>query len=457
MSASRTHGMGLALLLSGFAAGCGGGSETVPTGVTTASSTAVSPETANSTTSTPAADTDESASSKTPIVTVSAEKTSNVTTDAKAVVGTKSPAADAAEAPKEAAGQFPDDEATKTLREIQQLRIAPVSTDIEKAKVARRERNEQIIDKATQVLRLLKDDEKRAPQFHLAIGQLLEARFQMALSGTKEDVDLLYADVQALNDRDPKSLAAAEGVYYIAKFAHTQAGMHGRKNPEWFSTLSRWAREFADRFPEQQKRAVSLLFGAARSCELQAQATKDADLSNRMMTESTLCYTALAEKFPTSEQGQEAAASLRRHALVGQVLTQFSGPTADGGMVSAEEFPGKPTLIYFWDSESDEFAKDVLPLLEKLRKQLSSDRLRMVGVALDEDESAMNAFMETRNIPGQQIFFTNPEQRSWNSPLIRFWGIAKTPSIWLVDSEGRVTTTTVEPEGLIEELKKIVK
>ena len=175
------------------------------------------------------------------------------------------------------------------------------------------------------------------------------------------------------------------------------------------------------------------------------------------MTESTLCYTALAEKFPTTEQGQEAVASLRRNALVGQVLTQFSGPTADGGMVSADDFPGKPTLIYFWDSESDEFTKDVLPLLEKLRKQLSSDRLRMVGVALDEDESLMNTFMETHNVPGQQIFFTNPEQRSWNSPLIRFWGIAKTPSIWLVDAEGKVTTTTVETENLVDELKKIVK
>jgi peroxiredoxin len=447
------HGLGLALLLSGFAAGCGGGTETAPTAKSATSGPAVqleAPAKAQNAPTEVTATLETSESSKTPVVAVSAEKTSKLTTDSSAPSGT-------GEAPK-AAAQFPDDEATKILQEIQQLRIAPVAGgDIEKAKVARRERNEQIVDKATQVLRLLKDDEKRAPQFHLAIGQLLEARFQMALAGTQEDVEVLYSDVQALNDRDPKSIAAAEGVYYIAKFAHTQAGMHGRTNPEWFSTLSRWAREFADRFPTQQKRAVSLLFGAARSCELQAQATKDADLSKRLMTESTLCYTALAEKFPSTEQGQEAVASLRRNALVGQVLTQFSGPTADGGMISADDFPGKPTLIYFWDSESDDFTKDVLPLLEKLRKQLSSERLRMVGVALDEDESLMNTFMETHNVPGQQIFFTNPEQRSWNSPLIRFWGIAKTPSIWLVDAEGKVTTTTVEAENLVNELKKIVK
>lgn len=449
MTSSRTYGCGLTLLFSGFLAGCGGGETPATTSTAAPAATGAEIPAAS-----PVAKSDppKAESTGTPVKTVSAEKTSRLEADAKAAT-----AGEPKEASKEVAGQFPDDEATKTLREIQQLRISPVPTDLDKAKAARRERNEQIIDKATQVLRLLKDDKNRAPQFHLAIGQLLEARFQMALAGNQEDVDLLYADVQALNDRDPKSIAAAEGVYYIAKFAHTQAGMHGRNNPDWFSTLSRWAREFADRFPEQQKRAVSLLFGAARSCELQAQSTKDAELSKRLMTEATLCYTALAEKFPTTEQGQEATASLRRNTLVGQKLTQFSGPTADGGMVSADDFPGKPTLIYFWDSESDEFTSDVLPMLEKLRKQLPPERLRMVGVALDEDESLMNTFMETHNVPGQQIFFTNPEQRSWNSPLIRFWGIARTPSIWLVDSEGKVTTTTVDVEGLINELKKIVK
>lgn len=361
----------------------------------------------------------------------------------------------ATKAPSKSA--FPDDEATKTLREIQQLRISAVPTDIEQAKAARRERNERIVDMATKVLRLTMEDETRKPQFHQAIGQLLEARFQMALSGTQDDIDTFYADVQALNERDSRSVAAAEGIYYIAKFAHTKAGLLGKSQPVWFETLSRWAREFADRFPQQQQRAVSLLFGAARSCELHSLASTDAELSARLLTECKLCYTALAENFSATEQGQEATASLRRLSLVGQTLSQFSGPTADGGFVSADEFPGKPTLIYFWESESTEFTESVLPALEKVRSQLSTDRLRMVGVALDEDESTLNSFMETHTIPGQQIFFPNAEQRSWNSPLIRFWGIAKTPSMWVVDKDGKVVSTTTTADNLVSQLKQVLK
>lgn len=448
MSVIRIQQSAASLLLAGLLAGCGGGGTTGETQAPTADS-----------------GTEQGQETSKPVQTVEASKTTE-SQPAGITASIDSPGTPAAidggsssdKSEKSAAKQqFPDDEATKTLQEIQKLRIATVPADFEQAKTARRERNERIVDMATQVLRLTMNDEARKPQFHLAIGQLLEARFQMALSGSKEDVDSFYADVQALNDRDPKSVAAAEGVYYIAKFAHTKAGLLGKSQPVWFETLSRWAREFADRFPDQSKRAVSLLFGAARTCELHAISSEDAALNARLMTESKLCYNALAEKFPTTEQGQEATASLRRMSLAGQQLSQFSGPTADGGEISAAEFVGKPTLIYFWDSESEEFTKDLLPLLEKIAGQLSSDRLRIVGVALDEDESIMNSFMESHAVPGQQIFFPNVEQRSWNSPLVRFWGIAKSPSIWLVDATGKVTSTTVTSDELVAQLQKLVK
>ena len=352
---------------------------------------------------------------------------------------------------------LPNDEATKMLREIQQLRISPVPTDLAEARKTRRERNERIVDMATQVLRLTMNEESKLPQFHRGVGQLLEARFQMALAGTQDDVDLLYADVQALNERDPKSVAAAEGVYYIARFAHTKAGLLGKSQPVWFETLSRWAREFSDRFPQQTQRAVSLLFGAARSCELQAMATDDQELATRLMTESRLCYTALAEKFATTDQGQEATASLRRMALEGQTLSQFSGPTLDGGFISSDDFTGKPTLIYFWDSESDEFTTDLLPVLKKISVGLPSSRFRMVGVALDEDELTLNEYLESQKVPGQQIFFTHGEQRSWNSPLVRFWGIAQSPTIWLLDAQGKVISTSVTSAELIPAIQKMLK
>lgn len=445
MSSSRWLLFNTGLVISAAVCGCGGGD---------------APADPNAANQTPAAKIDV----PTPQEVAAAAKPAGVTASIdnpaaakSAVDGKTAEKTDAAGASADGKQTFPDDEATKTLKEIQQLRIAAVPTEIEKARAARKERNDRIVEMATRVITLTMNEETRKPQFYQAIGQLLEARFQNALVGGKEDTDALYADIQALNDRDPKSIPAAEGVYYAARFAHTKAGMLGKTQPVWFETLSRWAREFGDRFPEQQKRATSLLFGAARSCEMHAHATEDKELSKRLMTECRLCYSALSEKFPKTEQGQEAIASLRRLELTGQPLSQFSGPTADGGFVSSDEFAGKPTLIYFWDSESDEFTEEVLPAIAKIRTQLPAERLRMIGVALDEEEATMNSYMEEHEVPGQQIFFTNPEQRSWNSPLIRFWGIAESPSIWIVDNKGVVLSTSAKVEELVPLLQQALK
>ena len=442
MSVIRFQQLSGSLLFAGMLLGCGGGDQA-------------------SVSETPSNPSEQSSSEiRTAESTPSAGKsvkaiTASIESPAKATQSQGTPeAADAGKNADKAA--FPDDDATKTLKEIQRLRIAPLPADTKDVNAARRERNERVVEMATNVLRMTMDDEARKPQFHQAIGQLLEARFQLALLGGETEIDQLYTDVQALNDRDPKSVAAAEGVYTIAKFAHTQAGLHGKAKPVWFETLSRWAREFADRFPEQTQRAVSLLFGAARSCELHANATDDPELSSRLMTECKLCYTTLAEKFGKTEQGQNATASLRRLSLVGQQLSQFSGPTADGGFVSADEFSGKPTLIYFWESDSTEFSEGLLPVLEKIRAQWPADQLRIVGVALDEDESTLNSFMEMHNVPGQQIFFPNAQQRSWDSPLIRFWGVARAPSVWLIDGNGKVVSTTTTAKSALKELQRIV-
>lgn len=393
-------------------------------------------------------DAEQAAKSATTAIAVSSSSVTPGVTPASSGAGNRS---------EQVPSPFPDDEATRTLADIQALRVSALPPELDAARSMRRERNERIIEMATRVIRLTMDDESRSPQFHHAIGQLLEARFQLALSGSEDDVESLDADVHALRQRDPKSIAAAEGAYYAAKFAHTQAGLSGKSQPGWLEAFSRRARDFADHFPEQAQRAVTLLFGAARSCELHAESAADKELATRLLTESRLCYSTLAEKFPSSSQGQEAIASLRRLSLPGQKLTQFSGPTIDGGFITAEEFPGKPTLIFFWESETEEFTEQLLPVLAKVQSQLPPEALRIIGVALDDEEIILNDFMETHEVPGRQIFFSNPSQRAWDSPLIRFWGIAQSPCIWLIDSEGVVVSTSIRTDELVPQLRNLLQ
>ena len=349
-----------------------------------------------------------------------------------------------------AAEEHPKDPMARLLSEIRQLRLS-TTVDVKNAMEA----NRAIVLKATDLLRLTMNDPAREADFLNGIRQLLEARFQLALNGTPEDVDQLYADVQALDDRDSHAEATAEGIHYLARFAHRNVRLPGARRTEWHVNFSRWAREFAERFPDQSERSINLLSGAARSCEMQSAVVADREESARLKTEARLCYVILADQWRDEPHGQEAVAVLRRLELPGKRLTQFSGPTLDGGRRTAEKFPGKVTVIFYWDSRSHEFRQRWLPLLQKAADQIPENRIRFVGVNLDEDPDICRRFVEQHNVPGSHIFYSGEKQRGWDSPLVRFWGISRSPAVWLVDDSGVVTAVDVRPEDLVNGMRPL--
>ena len=338
------------------------------------------------------------------------------------------------------------------LTEIRQLRInagldARNTTDL----------NHEIVQKAIEILKVTMYDSSRQKAFLNGIRHLLQARFQLALTGTPEDVDQLYADVQALNDRDSESDAAAEGIYYLAKFAHTRGRHSNQQKAEWNVNFSRWSREFAARFPQQSERGLSLLFGAGRSCEMTSATAANREKSELLQKEARLCYTLLMEKWPNEPQGQEAVAVLRRLDLPGNKLSQFSGPELTGGKVSARQFTDRVTVIYFWDSASKDFTDNWLPLLKKAETKLTTRRIRLVGVNLDEDITQCQKTVNDFKIPGDQICFRDENNRGWNSPLVRFWGVSQSPSVWLVDHKGIVAAVDVRREALVSRINPLLR
>jgi len=352
------------------------------------------------------------------------------------------------------------DDVASLLKRMWQLRqqasVRSAARDTASTANLRRQHSLQIVELAADVLSRTLNKPNQQDAFTEAIQQLLEARFHLALTGGSEDVDQLYADVQALNDRDEISVHAAEGIYFLARFAHAKARVLGPQDSAWFENFSRWAREFASRFPEQTDRAVSLLFGAGRSCEVHAQDAASLSQSERLMTEAHMCYVTLTDHFGDTPQAHEAAAVLRRLALPGTRLTQFAGPTLDGGYVNAEDFVDRVTVIYFWDSRNAEFIDELLPLLQQAQ-DVGNDQLRFVGVTLDDDEAQLRAFLSDHSVPGQQVFFPDVEQRSWDSPLVRFWGLSRSPSAWLVDGKGFVRSVDVGPAQLVNQMRLLFK
>ncbi len=309
-------------------------------------------------------------------------------------------------------------------------------------RVIRRERNLQVVQLATDAIRLTAKDAAKEPVFLAAVQHLLDARLQLALQGDEESINNLYEAAEAFYAKRADSPAAAEAQMTLVNFAHASALRYAKTEPKWIQEFSRQAQLYATRFGDDTSRALPLLMAAGRSCEL-----------NGMPEEAKSCFALIQAKYPESPQARQSAGVLRRMSLVGQTL-EFAGPTLDGNHLSIEDFAGKTTIIVFWSSTATPFVEQVAQLqaiTEKYKKYAS-----VLSVSLDSEESDIDTFREKTGLPWPVIFHVEHDQRSWNAPLAKYYGISTLPTIWIVDAKGVVAETQVTAADLESKLRDVI-
>jgi len=92
--------------------------------------------------------------------------------------------------------------------------------------------------------------------------------------------------------------------------------------------------------------------------------------------------------------------------VVGQIAPAFTAKDMRGRQVSLEELRGRPVLIDFWASWCPP-CRDAVVVLRRLADQYG-DRLTIVGVSLDEDPNAFEAFVYNHHLPGFQVHDGGP-------------------------------------------------
>jgi len=332
------------------------------------------------------------------------------------------------------------------LREAMMLRLQPPSktTDVEKLRAERKDRNDKIVKLTHQAIAATHEDKAKARIFNAAVHQLMEARLQLALAGAREDIDALYEDSAALAKREPQSQAAAEGAYTLVNFAYSRAQQASRQDPRWLEEFARQATSYAMSYPREEHRSVPLLFAAARSCELHG-----------MNTEALACYATIQKRFPKNPHAARAEGIVRRIRLTG-TSPQIAGPTLDGKQISLADLSGKVVMVVFWSSGARPCQAE-LPQLAAVHKKYAKQGLSVIGVNLDPDDTPAKQFAIQHQIAWPQICFPDKARRGWNNPLALAYGIMEVPSIWLIDRQGHVVTTRVKTAEVETEILKLLK
>ncbi len=322
------------------------------------------------------------------------------------------------------------------------LQPFPETDDVEKQRAARKERNTKIIEMAEQVIAMTHKDKEKEQLFNIGVHRLMEATFQLAMQGDQDSVNSLYENAEALYSKNPKSKAAADAAWFVAKFADENAIRYAAQDPRWVKEFSRQARSYADKFPQDQNRVLPLLNDAAASCDVWG-----------LHEDAIQCYAAIRQKFPESEQAEAAVAPLRRLNLPGSSV-DLGGPTIDGGFVSVEEFKGSPVLIVFWSTEAKNFTDNAKQIVAATNKY-EMKGLHVIGVSVDTDELAIDKFAETSGMSWRNIYHADPAKRGWNSPVLTYYGVQTIPQMWIVGADGKVLSTGVQIKDLDTALAKV--
>ncbi len=331
-----------------------------------------------------------------------------------------------------------EDEEDQPLTPAQEKKFAQ---EIEKTRAIRRERNQQIIKLAEECLQKTSRNPEQEPLFCAAVHQLLDARLQLALQGDAASIDSLYEAEKVFFERNPKSESASEAALTLVNLTHGNAVRYGSKEPRWLKEFSKRAQVYASRFPEELPRSVPLLMAAGRSCENAGQ-----------LEEAQSCFGLLSTKFKETPQGQQAEGILRRMQLKGQEL-DLSAPGIDGNDIVVKSMKGKMVLIVFWASNAQPFVQQLPQILEVTAKY--KKYCTVVGVNIDSDEKAVEAFVENHHLDWQQIFFPSRTQRGWNSPVAAYYGVNTLPTMWLLDPNGIVAETNLDAANLEAKLREV--
>lgn len=137
-----------------------------------------------------------------------------------------------------------------------------------------------------------------------------------------------------------------------------------------------------------------------------------------------------------------------RNTAIGITLKDFSLKNRNGEDVSLSSFKGKYLLLDFWAYWCKPCVAS-FPHLEKLRKKYKNDKFEILGISSDPNHEKWIKALDQHTPSWIQVIDTKDKKVSTQ------FNIAKLPTTFLVDAEGKVMAIDLYAEDLDAELEAI--
>lgn len=161
-----------------------------------------------------------------------------------------------------------------------------------------------------------------------------------------------------------------------------------------------------------------------------------------------------AEKAEEEKEEKEEAEDKPKYNqkyLAGAVAPAFTGKTLAGESINLADYKGQIVLLDFWGSFSRPYERKALPNLIEVAATHKADGLKIIGINLDEDRAAVDAFMAKHpEMTWPQVF----DGKGWASAVGELYGIEAVPHRILIGKDGVILKTGMRGGSLMEEVDR---
>lgn len=144
----------------------------------------------------------------------------------------------------------------------------------------------------------------------------------------------------------------------------------------------------------------------------------------------------------------------RRMNLPGQQI-ELSGTMLDGTPLDWESYRGKVVLVDFWATWCGPCRAEV-PNVLKLYHAYHNKGFDVLGISLDNTEEQALSYIDQAEIPWETMFSENEDERGWDHPMARYYGVNGIPRAILVDREGKVVSMNARGKELARLLRDML-
>jgi len=136
----------------------------------------------------------------------------------------------------------------------------------------------------------------------------------------------------------------------------------------------------------------------------------------------------------------------------GALFPDFSENDVEGKPLSISQYKGKVVLVDFWATWCVPCIME-LPEIQKSYSKYHSQGLEVVGVSLDEEKDRLQQFVKQKKLPWPQFF----DGKRWENKLAMKYGVDQTPTVYLINRDGRIIKKFEPGEDIYAEVGKALK